>query len=275
MATETNDRAAIAAVLGPARVRGVLVTPKQRALVAALALAGPNGTCIEKLADAVWGDTPPRSARSSLQNQMSRLRQAHGDEVVTCTHGHYRLGLTTDVARFENLIATADSCGDDAVAGRMLTEAIGLWRGTPFHDLAESHGAAVERARLEELRTAAVERIGETAVNGGDPASVVGLLRQELEADPYRERLWEILMRALHLSDRTADALRIYGDYVERLAADLGATPSQPLVELAASLARGERLRPEPTAQPSPSSQRPPSCTRRRVRARCRTQRQH
>ncbi len=64
MEAATDDRAVGAAVLGPARVRDVLVTPKQRALVAALALAGPNGTCIERLADAVWGDRPPQSVSS-------------------------------------------------------------------------------------------------------------------------------------------------------------------------------------------------------------------
>jgi DNA-binding SARP family transcriptional activator len=67
-------------LLGPLAVRcdgaAVLVPPgKQRAVLAALLLAGGRVVPADELSRALWGAAPPASARVSVQNYVRRLRQ--------------------------------------------------------------------------------------------------------------------------------------------------------------------------------------------------------
>ena len=63
---------------GPDRPLG---GPKQR-LVVALLLAEPNTTVsVERLIDGLWGESPPESARHTLQSYVSELRKTVGDVI--------------------------------------------------------------------------------------------------------------------------------------------------------------------------------------------------
>src|SRR5690606_8797953 len=90
-----TDRVMVA-VLGPTTVEGTTVTDRQRALLAALGLHG-DGADTPTLVDAVWGGTAPRSARQSLQNQVSRLRNRWGAGLIVTEGTTYRLRADTDV----------------------------------------------------------------------------------------------------------------------------------------------------------------------------------
>ena len=62
--------------------------PKQR-LVLALLLAEPNTTVsIDRLIDGVWGESPPDSARHTLQSYVSELRKALGEVIERDTTGY-------------------------------------------------------------------------------------------------------------------------------------------------------------------------------------------
>jgi DNA-binding SARP family transcriptional activator len=67
-------------VLGPveASLDGApldLGTPKQRALVAALALSGGRPVSVDSLIDLLWGDTAPSTVTGTLQAYVSVLRR--------------------------------------------------------------------------------------------------------------------------------------------------------------------------------------------------------
>ena len=67
-------------VLGPVEVRidgspVDLGTPKQRALVAALALSPGRPVSVDTIVDLLWGETPPASVSSTLQGYISHLRR--------------------------------------------------------------------------------------------------------------------------------------------------------------------------------------------------------
>src|SRR5262245_35946406 len=49
--------------------------PKQRRVLAALALEPGRVVPVERLVDAVWDDAPPPTARRQIQNAVSALRQ--------------------------------------------------------------------------------------------------------------------------------------------------------------------------------------------------------
>src|SRR6266567_3354714 len=71
-------------LLGPLTVRkdGRVVpslAAKQRVVLAALLLRAGRVVTLDTLAEAVWGNEPPASARVTLQNYAKRLRYALGD----------------------------------------------------------------------------------------------------------------------------------------------------------------------------------------------------
>src|SRR3954451_8338734 len=83
--------------------------PKQRVVLAMLALQTGSTVSADRLIDGLWGDVPPASAGKLVQLYVSHLRKALGGEDVIATHGRgYELRLArhdVDVGRFERLLA--------------------------------------------------------------------------------------------------------------------------------------------------------------------------
>ena len=229
-------------VLGPTTIGSRSATPRQRALVAALALAGRRGAEIDELVDGVWSGRPPNSARSSLQNQMTRLRRAHGDDLIVCETARYRLGRPTDVERFEDTLARVRSAPVTPATITSLADVLALWRGQPYADLADCHAAEVERARLVQARDRAANLLATGRILTGDYAPCIAELRVEVEDDPFRDRAWELLFIALQRAERTGEAIAAHHRYVARLRDQFGVEPSRSLLEIGHALSRGVPL---------------------------------
>ncbi|HEY3686891.1 MAG TPA: BTAD domain-containing putative transcriptional regulator [Streptosporangiaceae bacterium] len=210
-----------------------------RALLALLLTEPGRVMPVARLIDGLYGDDPPPTAANALQSQVSRLRRALGDPaLVAHTPAGYRLVIDpgdVDAHRFAALAADghrALTSGDHARAAAALAEALGLWRGPALADVADAPFADAAAARLEDLRLTAVEDHAEARLAAGAPDTVAADLRPLIAAHPLRERPRAQLMRALHATGRTAEALSLY-DATRRLLADeLGADPS---AELAAA----------------------------------------
>ncbi len=262
-------------VLGTTTIGGGAATPRQRALVAALALAGQRGAEIGELADEVWSGRPPRSSRASLQNQMTRLRRLHGDDLIVCDQARYRLTRPTDVELFEQTVAGARATFLTPGVADSLAGALALWRGLPYVDLPDSHAAEVERARLAETRGRAADLLALGRIRLGDLERGIAELRVEVENDPLRDRAWELLCVALQRADRVGEALAVHRTYVARLRDHFGVEPSQRLVEAGRALRRGIPLeidlRPEAGDVASPDGAEPlrGACCHRPPRRRC------
>lgn len=271
--TDGADRPVRVTVLGPTTVGGASPTPAQRRIVAALVLRRDRGADVDQLVDAVWGERPPRSAVASLQNQITRLRRAHGEGLVTHDGARYRLDAVTDVARFEDLVAAADPTGADGAPAR-LGAALDLWGGSPYADL-EDHGAAqVERARLTALRWWAMERWASSEMAAGDPLAAAVRLAPAAAEDPFQERVVELLVTALHLGGRRADAMAVLQQHLVVVGRELGSSPPARWRELARMLRDDVPPEPHgPATAPGPAPP-PDGCDRsaRPVR-RCRSPR--
>lgn len=278
-ARRTTDGVAEVAVLGPTMIGSVTPTPGQRALVAALALAGPGGAGVDELADAVWAGRPPSSARASLQNQMTRLRRAHSDALIVCEQGRYRLGGPTDVERFTRVVTAVTTPPSDPLSIAALTTALGLWRGVPFADLDDCHRADIERSRLIQERARAAENLAAGRLASGDLDRCVADLWLEVEDDPFRDRAWELLFVALQRAGREVEAVAAHGAHLDRLRDRLGLAPSEALLEVGRRLERGETLPVPAWAAPPASSTDPvrpgrsqgPRCGHVSMAARCRS----
>lgn len=207
----------------------------ERALLATLVITLNHAAAAEQLILALWGDAPPPSARNTLQSCISRLRTKLGGAILSDGHA-YRLDVCPDcidAVRFERLVVVAAQALDDDPERtvELTREALGLWRGRPFGDLPETDLVTPEITRLEELRLAATELRLEADVALGRFAQVIPRLRAELAEQPYRERIWYLLMLALARDGRRVEALRCY-DELWRLMSDVGLEPSEALHRL-------------------------------------------
>ena len=211
------QRDAVIRVLGPIDllidgcVRGVGGRNARR-LLGALVVGAGRSVSADHLQWSLWGDAQPRSATSSLQTYIARLRKRLGRDAIQRSDHSYRLVVERsqiDAIRFEDLLTGAPSPRDDPQ--RCLdvsTEGLALWRGDPFGDFVDDEPFRLESARLGELRVSLIELALECEVLLGRYDIVAAELESAVEEHPYRERLWYLLIEALAHDDRRVEALR-------------------------------------------------------------------
>ena len=243
-------------ILGPLEVEGdrgpvALGGQRQKGLLTMLLLEAGRVVATERLVDLLWGEEPPRTATTSLQNSISRLRKELGAEILETRAPGYVLHADpgrVDAARFEALLRDARRAGAEQ-RREVLERALALWRGPALADFAFEQFAQSEIRRLEELRLVALEeRIG-ADLDLGRHADVVGELEALVREHPLRETLRRQLMLALYRSGRQAEALDAYRDARERFVDELGIDPGPELRQLQAEILRHEAGIAAPTAE--------------------------
>jgi DNA-binding SARP family transcriptional activator len=235
-------------ILGPleASVDGrpvALGGQKLKALLALLLLDAGRVVSTDRILDSLWGEHPPRTAMTSLQNFVSQLRKVLGPEVVETKAPGYRLRIAPaelDLNRFRALVDEARTAPTEERIAK-LNEALALWRGGALADFAFEAFAQNEIARLEELRLGAIEDRIDAQLESGVDAALVSELETLLDQQPLRERLRAQLMLALYRSGRQAEALSVYQDVRHALADELGIDPSPTLQSLYSAILRQER----------------------------------
>jgi DNA-binding SARP family transcriptional activator len=239
-------------ILGPLEVAAADGEPlhlggqKQRALLAVLLLHANEVVSTDFLIDALWGDHPPRTATTSLQNSISALRKLLGADLLVTRAPGYRLVVdpeTIDLVRFERLVASARG-SEPEERSALLREALALWRGEPLAEVAFEPFAVAEARRLDELRLAALEELFDAELAAGGAAEIVPELESAVGRHPLRERLRGQLMLALYGAGRQADALAAYQEARRMLVEELGLEPGPHLQELHARILRQEVPRP-------------------------------
>jgi predicted ATPase/class 3 adenylate cyclase len=120
-----------------------------------------------------------------------------------------------DLVRFEELIAEARSSGDEAAALDKLREALALWRGSPLPELASRPSAQAEIARLEQLRTAAIEH--QTELEGAVRRQPAPEGRAPAEGAPAGEVRKTVTVVFSDLVDSTGLAARLDPEAFRRL----------------------------------------------------------
>ena len=229
-------------LLGPLEVTdgGRQVTlggPRQRLVLAHLLLAANRIVTMEELIERVWDEEPPQAARNTIQSYVSHLRAALGpDRIEGRTPGYvvHAEPDELDVLRFEQLLRRSrrQLPTEPREAAATIEEALELWRGSPLSDLADAPSLVGEIARLQELRTNAVEDQLAARLAIGEHAEVLPDLERLVAEHPLRERLWNHLVLARYRSGRQADALDGYRRAQELLADELGIDPSPELQDL-------------------------------------------
>jgi YVTN family beta-propeller protein len=236
---------------------------RQRALLALLLVHAGEVVSRDRLIEELWAGNPPPGASQSLDAYLSRLRRAFreagaGDVLATRAPGYVLHAEETDARRFEALAAEgreALAAGEAGRAAQVLAEALALWRGAAYAEVADESWARAEAGRLAGLRLSAVEDRIEAELALGRHVALVPELELLVSREPTRERLTGQLMLALYRSRRQADALSAYRAVRRSLVEELGLEPGPELRRLeAAVLAQDPAL----DLPPKPALELPP-----------------
>lgn len=228
--------------------------PRVRTVLGVLLAKANEIVSIDHFVDELWPEEPPQAARAQVHDYVSRLRRAlrggrngkvAATRLVTRKPGYLLevCGDEFDWHRFERLLAEARAAYRDRRFDRCLQRyraAHRLWRGPAFCDVPPTPTIGAATVTLSELHVTSLEDRFEIALECHAHDDLVVELTKAVTANPLRERLISQLMRALHRTGRTADALALSRRTRQRLVSELGIEPSRQLQRTELAILRGE-----------------------------------
>jgi WD40 repeat protein/DNA-binding SARP family transcriptional activator len=218
--------------------------PRDRVVLAALAVRHGEVVSAEQLADALWGERPPVSWNKVVPGCVMRLRRVLGAAAIETTPHGYRLVVPVDeidAQRFERLVRRGGellTLGEPERAAHVLGEALALWRGRALIELTEWEPGRTEATRLDGLRLDAEEARVDACLKSGRHREVLGEAQSRVAEAPLRERRWALLALAQYLAGRQGEALRTLRQARSVLATELGLDPGPELVAMEQAILR-------------------------------------
>jgi DNA-binding SARP family transcriptional activator len=244
------------------RLRGRQV----RLLLAYLLLNRARAVGREELIGALWPANAPASQDGALRTLLSRLRSALGSTVL---RGREELSLAFPEPVWVDFEAAAAELGraqtaletDDARAAWGLAQvplniaSRGLLPG------AHAEWLEPPRRDLEDIRLQALEIIGGAGLRlgGAQLGSVERAARALIEAEPYRESGYTLLMQSQAIRGNLAEGLRVFDRLRTLLREELGTTPSAPAIAAHDQLLQRASTRASPAANPDRTAPRAPA----------------
>jgi DNA-binding SARP family transcriptional activator len=238
-------------VLGPLAIQweDQLATPtasKPRRLLAVLLLRAGRIVPLSDLAQELWGDEPPASARATLQTYILHLRkllsramnvspvEVARTVLLTTPSGYlFRVGRGDfDLTRYEQLALEgrrALAARENEVAADLLVQAGRLWRGPTLAGLTTGQVLHPQVKRLEEARLVTAEQSVEARLRLGRHQEVLSELSALTAEYRLNESLHALRMVALHRSGRRQDALHVFHQLSAAMRDELGLEPSKRL----------------------------------------------
>ncbi|GIG67990.1 BTAD domain-containing putative transcriptional regulator [Phytomonospora endophytica] len=222
---------------------------KVRALLALLLTDPGRVFTADRLIDAIWPKDPPAKPANALQRKISELRKAldaaepGARELVAHRPPGYLLRVTpadTDAGRFTAALDLARRTTDPTERADLAQDALALWRGPAYADVADEPYARPGILHLDDARLDATEILAETLVELARHAEALTAVGDLAERHPARPRLIAARMRALYHSGRVTEALDTYAGHHRTLTDDLGLDPDPGLADLHRALLRRE-----------------------------------
>ncbi|PZG09389.1 transcriptional regulator [Micromonospora craterilacus] len=252
-------------ILGPVRatIRGREVDlgpPKQRAVLALLALRAGGHVPLDDLVVVLWPGQPPTRAASLVHTYVARLRHAlepdtprrRRTNVIASVQGGYRLAVgddQLDLFTFRAGIREAAArreAGEADSAFARYGETLEQWRDPQLGDLA---ALLVEPDDIGPLRqeflVAALDYIG-LGLELDRPDSVLPLTERLAQTEPLNERVQARVLQALTRIGQRAWAIERYADVRMRLKLDLGVDPGPELTAAYREVLDAEAAPPPP-----------------------------
>jgi DNA-binding SARP family transcriptional activator len=209
------------------------------AVLSMLALRAGERVSTGELIDGIWDEQAPTQARHALHVHVSELRRSLGADAIETRRGGYRLCVEeerVDALLFEQIVGRVNGGPPEETLAE-LVEALALWRGPALDGAAESPALRAAAARLEEERTAALERRFAAELELGHHDQILGELTSLVSEMPLRESTRAQLMLALYRCGRQAEALAAYREG-HVLLRELGLEPGSELRNLEQAILR-------------------------------------
>ncbi|MGH3404852.1 MAG: AfsR/SARP family transcriptional regulator [Streptosporangiaceae bacterium] len=227
---------------------------KWRALLAALLLNAGQVVSTDRLIADLWADRPPDRAANLISVYVLRLRRMMDDpqgQTLTTRAPGYQLRLDPDdldAQSFETLAVQGRQALDEGDASRavaLLAEALGLWRGRALDGVPQSDLVLAEASRLEESRLDVLELRITADLRCGRAGQLVSELRRLISEHPIREGLWVLLLEALDLAGRRAEAIAAFSEARSAISDELGVDPGPELRRIYQRLLAADQAEPE------------------------------
>ncbi|MFB4424412.1 BTAD domain-containing putative transcriptional regulator [Streptomyces sp. QL37] len=238
------------AVLGPVEVRGengpcAPTSPMARQVLLLLLAHANRVVPLEKLVEELWGDSPPRLARKTVQTYIYQVRKAlregerTGDRPRVATEPRgYRIRVEKgefDLWRFQELCRQGQAAqmkGDAFTTSAACDEALSLWRGQPFSGVSVGTVLAAHQARWEDLRMGTLEHRIEADMTLGRHRELLSELKGLAVDFPLNEVICGQLMRAAWHSGQRQVALDAFSRLRVAMVDELGLEPSATVKEV-------------------------------------------
>ncbi|WP_166462540.1 AfsR/SARP family transcriptional regulator [Amycolatopsis acidicola] len=219
--------------------------PKERTVLALLALLVNRIASVDTIISEIWGNEPPKTSVATARTYIYHLRKifvkrlgAPGAELLVTRIPGYLLRLPAeaiDANVFCDLVTKGRQlldAGRPEDAAVTLREALGMWQGPALGNVplgltlsAYATFLEEERRRARELRITADMRLGRHR-------ELISEIRSLVAGDPLNEWLSAQLMIALSRCGRRGEALGVYADLRNGMETQLGLDPSQALQRL-------------------------------------------
>ncbi|WP_051326104.1 AfsR/SARP family transcriptional regulator [Glycomyces tenuis] len=221
---------------------------------------------ITGLARGLWEDAElPDNPKKQIQNIVGEIRRAHGllkERLKTVSEDAYQFNVADselDVLRCkaaERHARALREAGDLEAAGARLRGALAEWRGPALAGMSGHMVESIART-LDGDRLSLLEQRFDVELALGGHHRLLGELRETVRRHPTRQRFAAQLMRALHASGRTGEALEFFEAVKERQADKLGFDPDRELREIHTRILQEDLdtapAAAEPVAPPKPA----------------------
>jgi DNA-binding SARP family transcriptional activator len=191
----------------------------------------------DELAEELWLGRVPPSWERSLSALISKLRAllasaGVSDVALTGSFGHYQLLLPADAWIDVEAASEAIDRAESALRADKPQEAWG-WAQVayqisrrPFLTDEEGPWVTLKRSELRDVLVRAHECLSEPSIFHTEPEYAVKHAKEAVALEPYRERSYQLLMRAHAAVGNRAEALRVYERCRGLLSEELGVPPS-------------------------------------------------
>lgn len=259
----------VVSVLGPTAVTSAdgrieVGKRKVRSLLAALALHAPSAVRAERIVEILWPDpskrpaSPDATVHTYVANLRAALRAVPGATALIATDDGYRItdASVLDVTMFRADVQRARDAhaqGRATAAAEALELALARWHGAAFADILDDPDAASVSRTLDGERIGAIELHAEIALELGEADTLVSALEAAVVQEPFRERLWQLLVVAQYRCGRQADALATCGRARALLRDELGLEPGPELRSTERAVLEQEQWLERPRASTTPA----------------------
>lgn len=201
------------------------------ALLAIMASAPGGSISRDRVMGLLWPDRDERSARHLLADSLYVLRRTLGDDAIIASSDTLCLSpdvVSSDVAEFWSAMAEGRwSNVLEAYRGDFL-DGFNLRNAADF-----DQWAMTERARLRASAVRAASALTTALERTGRINEAIDAAERRLELAAHDEAALRDLVRLLTVTDNRARATAVTRAFVERLAAELGISPSEETMRLA------------------------------------------